>query len=113
MAGSSPATISGLTPSRGISLGARRDDANRASVIGRKATPARSGLKPMTFCRNWVRKKNTPNIPAIRNSRAMNEPDLLMSANRRSGVIGCLARVSVTTNRAISTAAAPNATSPR
>ncbi len=52
MAGSIPAIISGFAPSRGISLGASRDTPNSAKVIGRNATPARSGLKPMIFCRN-------------------------------------------------------------
>ena len=94
-----------------MSLGASRDTANSATVIGRNATPARSGLKPMIFCRNWVRKKNIPNMPAMSSSRAMNEPARLTSVNRRIGVIGCRARVSVTTNRVSRTAAVPNAAS--
>ena len=94
-----------------MSLGASRDTANSATVIGRNATPARSGLKPMIVCRNWVRKKNIPNMPAMSSSRAMNEPARLTSVNRRIGVIGCRARVSMTTNRVSRTAAVPNAAS--
>ena len=113
MAGSIPMIMSGLAPSRGISRGAVRDIPNSAAVSGRNATPARSGLKPMTFCRNWVRKKNTPNIPAISSSRAAKEPDRLASANSRSGVIGWRTRDSMTRKPASRTAAAPNAASVR
>ena len=99
MTGSIAAIIRGFAPSRGMSLGASRDAANSATVIGRNATPARSGLNPIIFCRNWVRKKNIPNMPATSSSRAANEPTRLTSANRRIGVIGWRARVSVTANR--------------
>jgi len=88
IAGTIPAIISGFGPSSGMSLGANRDAANSATVIGRNATPARSGLRPMIFCRNRVRKKNIPNMPAMSSSRAMNEPARLTSVNRRIGVIG-------------------------
>ena len=70
--------------------------------------PAVSGLKPSTSCRNWVRKKNIPNMPATSSSRATKEPDRPASANSRSGVIGSAARVSITRKAASSTAAAPN-----
>src|SRR5690348_14138655 len=111
MAGTIPVIISGFGPSSGMSLGAALDAANSAMVSGRNATPARSGLNPMTLCRNWVRKKNIPNMPAMSSSREMNEPARLTSVNRRIGVIGCRARVSVITNPASRTAARPNATS--
>jgi len=67
--------------------------------------PVVSAPKPRTSCRNWVRKKNMPNMPATSSSRATNEPDLPGSANSRSGVIGCCARVSLTTKATSSTAA--------
>ena len=62
--------ISRLGPKAGSSLGTARDTPNSVSVIGRNATPARSGLKPSTSCRNWVTKKNMPNMPATTNTRA-------------------------------------------
>ena len=50
-----------------------------------------------------------PNIPATTSSRAANEPERARSANSRSGVIGCAARVSFSTNVTSSTAATANA----
>ena len=106
--GSMPAIISGFGPNRGISRGAARETANRVTVIGRNATPAMIGLKPSTSWMNWVRKKNIPIIPATSSSRATKEPDRLTSANSRSGVIGCAARVSLSRNSASSAAATTN-----
>ena len=60
-----------------------------------------------------MRKKNIPNMPATTSSRAANEPERARSANSRSGVIGCAARVSFSTNAASSTAATANAASAR
>ena len=78
------------------------------TVIGRNATPAKIGLKPSTSWMNWVRKKNIPIMPATSSSRATKEPDRLLSANSRSGVIGCAARVSFNRKSASSAAAATN-----
>ena len=36
--------------------------AKLTTVMGKKATPACSGLKPSTPCRNWVVKKKNPII---------------------------------------------------
>ncbi len=58
-----PISMSRCPPKRGISRGASRDTPNSRSVIGRNATPASSGRKPSTSWRNWVRKKNMPNMP--------------------------------------------------
>ncbi len=68
--GSSPAIISGFGPNLATILGASREVANSAAVIGTKATPAASGVKPSTSWTNWVRKKNDPNMPATSSSRA-------------------------------------------
>ena len=70
IAGTIPAIIRVLGPTRPMSRGAPRDTPNSMAVIGRNAIPARSGLNPRTSCRNWVRKKNIPNIPATSSSRA-------------------------------------------
>jgi len=106
--GSIPAIISRCGPNTGSSLGTKRETANSAIVIGKKAMPAWIGLNPRTSCRNWVRKKNIPNMPATSSSRATKDPDRPTSANSRSGVIGSCARVSIARNAASSTAAAPN-----
>jgi hypothetical protein len=58
-----------------------------------------------------VRKKNIPNMPATSSSLARKDPDLLRSANSRSGVMGWRARVSVSRNSASSAAATANAPS--
>jgi len=108
MTGIMPAIISGFGPKRGTRRGVRRETPNKLIVIGGNATPAFSGLKPSTSCRNWVRKKNIPIMPATSSSRAANEPDRLASANSRSGVIGCEARDSLSRKPASSTTAAPN-----
>lgn len=54
--GSIPAISIRFGPATGISRGAARETKNSAMVIGRNATPVRSGEKPSTSCRNWVRK---------------------------------------------------------
>ncbi len=81
---------------------------NITAVIGRNARPASSGLKPRTPCRNCVRKKNVENIPPTTSSRAISAPRRWRLANRCSGVIGCSARISVSTNAASRNAPAPN-----
>ena len=68
--GRRPAIISGFGPYLATSLGARRDVPNSAAVMGTKDNPAFKGLKPSTSWTNWVRKKNEPNMPATRSSRA-------------------------------------------
>ena len=47
-------------------------------------------------------------MPATSSRRAAYDPDLLTSANSRSGVIGCGARVSVSRKAASSTIATAN-----
>ena len=49
-----------------------------------------------------------PNMPATSSSRATNDPERLALANSRSGVIGCGARRSFSTNATSSTAATTN-----
>ena len=53
-------------------------------------------------------KKNVENMPPVTSMRAMYAPERWRLANRWSGVIGCSARRSVTTNAASSTAPAAN-----
>ena len=66
-----PVIITGRAPSRSTSHRADScDDANTATVIGRNANPVSRSLYPSTPRRNWVRKKNIPNIPATSSSRA-------------------------------------------
>jgi hypothetical protein len=67
MTGSVPATVSGPGAKRPSRRAESRETAKTMTVMGRNATPARSGLKPRMSCRNWVRKKNIPNMPATRN----------------------------------------------
>jgi len=100
-----PVTMSGLAPKRGSNLGTVRTHANIVTVIGRNAAPVRSGPNPSTFWRNWVRKKNIPNMVADSSSMFRYAPQRLRSANSRSGITGCRARISIATNTASSTAA--------
>ena len=56
-----------------------------------------------------MRKKNIPNMPATRKSRATYEALRLRSAKSRSGVIGSAARLSMVMNRPSSTMPTANA----
>ena len=53
-----------------------------------------------------------PIMPATSSSRARNEPERPRSANSRSGVIGCGARVSLNTKATSSTAPTANEAMP-
>ena len=65
-----PASSTAVLPKRAIRRGTTRPIVNITAVIGRKASPAWSGLKPFTPCRNWVRKKNVENMPPTTSNRA-------------------------------------------
>ncbi len=101
-----PAIISRMLPTRGAIRGTTCTIPNIATVIGRNASPAASGLKPSAPCRYWVRKKNIPNMPLTSRTRAMYAPERSRLTNSRSGVMGCSARTSVKT-KAASRAAPP------
>ncbi|CAO0829284.1 hypothetical protein SMICM17S_07546 [Streptomyces microflavus] len=65
-ASSAPVTMKGFGTRRGSSWEAKPAPTAMMALTGRKASPARSGLKPSTFCTKSVRKKNIPNIAAAR-----------------------------------------------
>lgn len=61
-----PTAMNGLGPHLGSNCEANPAPIAMITLTGRKARPARSGLKPRMFCTNRVRKKNMPNIAAAR-----------------------------------------------
>src|SRR6266568_5943885 len=111
MTSTRPATIIGAARTRPSTRAASRDTAKSRRVMGRNAAPARSGLKPRTSCRNWVAKKNMPNMPPTSSSRATYDAERWVSANRRSGVTGWAACVSAARNTASATSATARAAS--
>ncbi len=57
-----PAAITGRAPNRAVSREARRETSIMHTASGRKATPAVSGLMPLTYCRYWALVKKSANI---------------------------------------------------
>ncbi len=84
-------------PSRGMSRGTMREMVKIERVIGRKAMPVTTGLKPITRWRNCVRKKKLPYIAATVKTTLQNALTRLRLASKCKGMMGCSCRVSIST----------------